>query len=92
MKMRIAAALLVLAFAAACNQQSASPQSNEAPQLDTPAPESEPARAYAAANDAARTATGNLTVSVSLPLPDAGSNSDAVEVLTLHGDHGFNDE
>ena len=92
MKMRIAAALLVLAFAAGCNQQSASKQSAEAPQLDAPAPESEPSRAYNAANDAARTATGNLTVSVSLRLPDAGSNSDAQEVLTLHGANGLNVE
>jgi hypothetical protein len=83
--------VLILTLAAACNQQSASTP-GETPQLDTPAPESEPSRAYTAANDAARTTTGNLTVSTSLRLPDAGSNSDAQEVLTLHGANGLNVE
>lgn len=85
MNMRIALAVLALAVAG-CDQQSASTQGGAgAPSLDSPAPESEPSRAYAAANDAARTATGDLTVSVSTRLPDAGSNSDPQEILSLRG-------
>ncbi len=94
MKRRIAMAVLALALGA-CNQQSASTQDGAAsgPQLESPAPESLPNRTYTAANDAARSATGQLTVAVTTRLPDAGNaNADAQEVLTLTGANGLSVE
>lgn len=89
--MNLRIALVVLALAAAgCDQAANAPQSGaNGPQLDAPAPESEPARAFAPANEAATGVTGQLTTSVSLRLPDAGDqNADAQEVLTLTGATG----
>lgn len=90
MKLRIALVVLALSLAAACNQQTAPTEGADAgPQLDSPAPESEPSRVFAPSNDAARTATGQVTESVSTRLPDAGAESgDAQEVLTLRGATG----
>jgi hypothetical protein len=87
---RFALAALVLT-AAACNQQSSAPQSSTAStQLDAPAPDAEPTRVFAASNDAARTATGQLTVATATQLPAADQpNADAVEVLSLHGANGL---
>ncbi|MGE0597232.1 MAG: hypothetical protein AB7P07_12785 [Hyphomonadaceae bacterium] len=85
---RIALAALALMLAA-CDQ-AAGPEGGvgEAPQLDSPAPESQPARAFTASNDAARTATGNLTINVAQRLPDAAGAA-AQEVLTLRGGNGL---
>lgn len=89
MKLRIALIALALA-AAGCNQQSSTQDAaNEAPQLDAPAPESEPSRVYGAANDAAHAVAGELTVSVTQQLPDS-TDSDIQEVLTLRGGNGLN--
>jgi hypothetical protein len=89
MKLRILLIALGLA-AAGCNQQSSTQDAaTEAPQLDAPAPESEPSRVYGAANDAARAAAGELTVSVTQQLPDS-TDSDIQEVLTLRGGNGLN--
>jgi hypothetical protein len=91
MKLRIALIALALAVAG-CGQQTSNSADGAAdgPQLDSPAPESEPSRAFAAANDGARAVAPQLTVSVALRLPDAGdANADAQEVLTLRGDNGF---
>lgn len=89
MKLRIALIALAL-VAAGCNQQSSTQDAaTEAPQLDAPAPESEPSRVYGAANDAARAAAGELTVSVTQQLPDS-TDSDIQEVLTLRGGNGLN--
>lgn len=88
---RFALAALVLA-AAACNQQSSSNSSTstQTAQLDAPAPESEPTRVFAASNDAARTATGQLTVATATQLPAADQpNADAVEILSLRGANGL---
>ncbi len=87
---RIALAVLVLA-AAACNQQSSTqPGATQSAHLDSPAPDTEPTRAFAPNNDAARTATGQLTVATATQLPDANQpNADAVEVLSLHGANGL---
>jgi len=87
---RIAMAALVLA-AAACNQQSSTQSARSQPtQLDSPAPDTEPTRTFAANNDAARSATGQLTVATATQLPDANQpNADAVEILTLHGANGL---
>lgn len=88
MKLRIALAALAL-FAAGCGQQTATTEgAADAPQLDAPAPESEPSRVFAAVNDAARTAADQLTVSMTLRLPDS-SGGDAQEVLTLRGHNGL---
>lgn len=89
MMLRIAVVALALA-AAGCNQQpSTTDAAGDAPQLDSPAPESEPSRAYAAANDAARAVSGELTVSVTQELPDA-ADADIQERLTLRGGNGLN--
>ncbi len=88
---RIAVAALVLS-AAACNQPSSSTSSTatQTAQLDSPAPDAEPTRVFAPSNDAARTATGQLTVATATQLPDASQpNADAVEVLSLHGANGL---
>lgn len=85
-------ALVVLAvMLAACGRQAAAPeQAASAPQLDTPAPETEPSQVFAASSDAARQTTGELTVSTTLRLPDANQASgDAQEVLTLRGANGL---
>src|SRR5258706_16294354 len=88
---RFALAALLLTAAAACNQQSAVPPSSTAStQLDSPAPDPEPTRVFAPNNDAARTATGQLTLATATQLPDASQpNADAVEVLSLHGANGL---
>jgi hypothetical protein len=88
---RFTLAALALA-AAACSQQSPSSSSNttQPTQLDSPAPEAEPTRVFAPDNDAARTATGQLTVATATQLPDASQpGADAVEVLSLHGANGL---
>jgi hypothetical protein len=85
-------ALIALALAlSACNQQQASQEgAQEGALLDAPAPESAPDSVYAPSNEAARTTTGQLTMSVSLRLPDAGSdNTDQQEILTLRGASGL---
>jgi len=90
MNTRIAPALLALACLAACGQPASTTEGAPAtPQLEAPAPESQPARVFAPANDAARAASGGLTVSMTLRLPDAGSNADAQEVLTLRGENNL---
>lgn len=88
MMLRVALVALALALAG-CNQQSSSQDATgDAPQLDTPAPESEPGRAFAAANDAARAVSNELTVSVTQELPDA-ADSDIQERLSLRGGNGL---
>ena len=89
MKFRIALIALALA-AAGCDRQASTAGGADAPQLDAPAPENEPARVFAAANDGARAAAAELNVSVSLRLPDAdNADGDAQEVLTLRGGNGL---
>jgi hypothetical protein len=89
MRVRIALAALALVLAG-CDRQASAPQAGaDAPQLDAPAPEAEPSRVFAAANDAAASATGQLTAAMTLRLADAGaSTSDGQEVLTLTGANG----
>ncbi len=84
-------ALVVLALAlAGCDQQASQDGAAQSAALDAPAPASQPDTLYAPANDAARTTTGQLTMSVSLRLPDAGAeNTDQQEVLTLRGASGL---
>lgn len=90
MHMRIALVALALALGA-CEQQASAPDGAPAPgpQLEAPAPETEPSRLFAPANDAATAATGQLTVSIALDLPDASQpGADAQEMLTLRGANG----
>jgi hypothetical protein len=90
MNVRIACLAFALALGA-CNQQNAAaPGAEQSAALDTPAPESEPDSTLAPNNDAARATTGQLTMTVSLRLPNAGSdNTDQQEVLTLRGATGL---
>ena len=83
----IAAALFVAGCERAPERQVGA---GEAPPLDSPAPESEPSRGFTPVNDAARAVTGDVTVSMSLSLPDAGDqNASAQETLTLRGANGL---
>jgi hypothetical protein len=88
---RIALVAAVALTVAACNQQSAQQQgAQDRPQLESPAPDSEPSRVFTASNDAARTASGQLTVTMPLRLPDANApNAEPVETLSLHGANGL---
>ncbi|MEZ5958754.1 MAG: hypothetical protein R3C27_16265 [Hyphomonadaceae bacterium] len=84
MMLRVALIAMALALAG-CNQQSASTDTtSDAPQLDAPAPTSEPSRVYAAGNDAARAVSNELIVSVTQEFPDA-ADADIQERLTLRG-------
>lgn len=86
--LRIAFAAMALTLSA-CDQNAAPPAGAGAtPQLDAPAPGSQPARTFAAANDAAQSATGVLTISVAQRLPDSAGAA-AQEVLTLRGENGL---
>ncbi len=90
MRVLIAAAALAL-FVAGCNRQDGATEADGAntPQLDAPAPDTQPSRNFAAANDAATSATGQISVAVTLRLADASqANADAQEVLTLTGANG----
>lgn len=90
MLLRFGLAALAL-LAAGCQQEAAAPDSAEsqAPQLDAPAPASEPSRVFAPQNDAARSA-GQLNVAMTTRLPDAGDTTGEVtEVLTLTGANGL---
>lgn len=91
MKLRFACVALVLALAA-CQQEASAPSAAEAeaPQLDAPAPASEPSRVFAPQNDAARATTGPLIVAMTLRLPSADDASgETTEVLTLRGQNGL---
>ncbi|MEQ1493308.1 MAG: hypothetical protein ABL932_22450, partial [Terricaulis sp.] len=89
MILRVALVALALAVAG-CNQQSASTDAtNSGPQLDAPAPESEPSRVFAAANDAGRAVSNELNVSVTQEMPDA-ADADIQERLSLTGGNGLN--
>jgi hypothetical protein len=87
--MRVRVALTALALVlAGCDQQAAT-NAQGGPQLDAPAPETEPSRVFAASNEAAASATGQLTADMTLNLADAaGGSSDSQEVLTLTGANG----
>jgi hypothetical protein len=89
--MAFRSAVIVLALVlAGCNQQGAQDSAQQSATLDTPAPELAPDSVLTPNNDAARTTTGQLTMSVSLRLPNAGSdNTDQQEVLTLRGATGL---
>jgi len=91
MRSSIATILFAVSLAACGQQNGAANGANPAPQLDSPAPDSQPARVFAPTSDAARAATGQLTISIATRLPDAGAaNADAQEVMTLHGANGLN--
>jgi hypothetical protein len=89
MRVRIALAALALVLAGCDRQAATSAPGADAPTLDAPAPETEPSRVFAAANDAATAATGQLTAALALRLADASESSgDGQEVLTLTGANG----
>jgi hypothetical protein len=67
-------------------------QVSDAPKLEAPAPDSEPARGFAPSNEAATAATGGLTVSMMLRMPDAAEADRGAaprDVLTLRGETGL---
>jgi hypothetical protein len=65
-------AVLSLAALASCDRFKPSEDSAAPPaHLEAPAPESDTARIFKPAGDAANTATGELTVNVALQMPDA---------------------
>lgn len=76
---------------AACQQESAAPDATEAqaPQLDAPAPASEPSRVFTPQSDSARAATGQLTVAMTTRLPEGEEGGEITEVLTLTGATGL---
>src|SRR5262245_34035199 len=88
--MRVRAVLTALALVlAGCNQQTDAESQGGGPQLDAPAPETEPSRVFATANDAAASATGRLTAATTQHLADARANNpDSQELLTLTGANG----
>jgi hypothetical protein len=91
MNVRTAAVVLVLVLAG-CNQAANTPgqSDNAPPQLEAPTLETEPSRVFAAVNEAANAATGQLTVSLATHMPDAGqNNAGPQEVLTLTGANGL---
>ncbi|GAM98669.1 hypothetical protein U91I_02304 [alpha proteobacterium U9-1i] len=85
----IAAAIFTLA---SCDQVAVqTPEGGgDAAQLEAPASGAEPSRVFAPVSDAARAASGDLTVAMSLSLPDASEQSgSAQETLTLTGANGL---
>jgi len=91
MLLRLGCVALALALAA-CQQEAAAPSAaeNVAPQLDAPAPATEPSRVFAPQNDAARSATGQLTLALAMRLPSANEAAgETTEVLTLTGANGL---
>lgn len=89
MKKWFAAACACVALSG-CERQTAAPQARVAdgPQLEAPAPESEPARRFAPASDAARAATGGLTITETMRLPDA-DNARSGEVMMIRAANGL---
>ena len=65
MRMRVALMALALIVAGCDRQAATNEQDANAPTLDAPAPETEPSRNFAAANDAATSATGRAVASIS---------------------------
>lgn len=82
--------VLAAAFAlGACGQDADIAGSADAPpQLEAPAADSEPSRSFAANNDAARTATGDLTVAMSTRLPE-GADASPQDLIVLRGANGL---
>jgi hypothetical protein len=89
MRLRIVFAALAACALAACGQGGGAGAGDQA-QLDAPAPETAAALSFTASNEAAQGATGDLTYSLALRMPDASqANADAQEVLTLTGATGL---
>lgn len=88
MLIRLILVAAVLALAGCDRAGAPQDQSAGAPQLDTPLPESAPARAFNPVNDLARAATGDLTVTMATRLPDQAGAAPQ-DVLTLRGANGL---
>ncbi|MBI1251824.1 MAG: hypothetical protein GC189_10160 [Alphaproteobacteria bacterium] len=83
-----AALILALAACDAADVEAGRSAVAEGPQLAAPAPEAEPARRFQPSSDAARAATGIVTVSVTMRMPQGGSDPGG-EVLTLRAANGL---
>lgn len=74
---------------AACDRVAApAGEQAAAPELEAPAPDSDPSRAFQPANDAARSVSGALNVEMATRMPDAAEASRGIasrETLTLRG-------
>lgn len=93
MFIRAAMIAALLAVAGCDRAQEQAPGATDAPTLDAPASGAEPSRVFAPVNEAARGASGDLTVAMSLSLPDAGDQTaGAQETLTLTGANGLSIE
>jgi len=81
--------LCMLLALAACDRIGAAQNTGKAapaPELDSPAPEAAPLRTFAAANDAARGVSGQLTVTMASRMPDAQHAGDPPQdTLSLRG-------
>ncbi len=86
MKLRIIVAALALALAG-CQRGGEAAKPDDA-QLAAPSSGADAARVYAPANAAARNATGDLNVSLSLRLPDR-AGGETQETLSLRADKGL---
>jgi len=80
------------ALVAACGQSGADGEAAEAPKMEDPAAQTEPARGFEPANDQTRAATGVLNVTVATRLPEAVAadrgDEASTETLTLTGANG----
>jgi len=81
------------ALVSACGQSGAGGgESAEAPKMEDPSAQTEPARGFEPANDQTRAATGVLNVTVATRLPDADAADKgaegSTETLTLTGANG----
>lgn len=86
MFLRLVCVALVLALGA-CQRQPGAGQEGGA-RLEAPAPEAEPSRVFAPANDAARNGAGDLSVTVTMRLSDQ-TGGGAQEILTLRAAKGL---
>jgi hypothetical protein len=93
MFVRCVAVVLAMLSISACDRQSQTNPSDlaSAPQLDAPAPESEPARAYQPASESARATTGRLTLTVTTRMPET-QNDRSTDVLSLSAETGLTAE
>lgn len=87
----VLAALLILAACDRLPQLGASAAKDQpAPQLDSPAPDAGSTRNFDASNDAAKSATGGLSVLMASRMPDAEhASAPPQDTITFHGANGL---
>ncbi|MGE0829460.1 MAG: hypothetical protein AB7O04_08930 [Hyphomonadaceae bacterium] len=88
-KTAVSMAMALALMAGACDRQAADGGGTEAPKMDSPMPESEPARAFTPADDNSRTLTGRLTLTLTTRMAGAGEANGPTEFLTLRAETGL---